>query len=111
LGIEININKTKTATDKNLVGEYVSRNINNGVDVSRISANICRAVTKNPLDLPELARHLQERGVSTLPIRNLIRLKSASIETEIVRSLYLLTQIYPKRIGMKLLNKAIRNDY
>jgi hypothetical protein len=61
IGLEISKPKTKLATETNLCGEFASRNINNGRDVSRVSANICRAVKRNLLDLPELTRHLTER--------------------------------------------------
>jgi hypothetical protein len=60
--MEISVSKTKYADLKNLCGEFVSRNLNHGQDVSRISANICRAVGKNILDLPQLASHLKERN-------------------------------------------------
>lgn len=59
--MEISIPKTKVATSENLVGEFVSRNLNYGKDVSRISVNICRSVQRNILDLPELCRHIRGR--------------------------------------------------
>jgi len=60
----INESKSKFASDENLVGEYVSRNINYGEDVSRISLNLCRQVGKNIFFLPDLINHLEERTQS-----------------------------------------------
>ena len=111
LGIDINVNKTKSVTSTNLVGEYVSRNINYNKDVSRISANICRAVSKNILDIPELARHLEEREVNILPIKGILDLKPKINKDKVIRTFFLLTQFYPRKEGMKLLNKAIRKDF
>jgi hypothetical protein len=93
LGIDINISKTKNATEENLCGEFVSRSINYGHDVSRISANICRAVKKNILDLPQLAYHLQERGYEfIIPLREIFL--SCHIKEDhkrkVIRALYLL---------------------
>lgn len=64
VGMPINLNKSKFATESNLVGEYVSRNINYGKDVSRISLNLCRQVGKNIFFLPDLVAHLEERTES-----------------------------------------------
>lgn len=64
VGMPINETKSKFATDENLVGEYVSRNINYGKDVSRISLNLCRQVGKNIFFLPDLIAHLEERTES-----------------------------------------------
>jgi len=64
VGMPINLSKSKFSTDENLVGEYVSRNINYGKDVSRISLNLCRQVGKNFFYLPDLIKHLEERTVS-----------------------------------------------
>jgi hypothetical protein len=63
VGMPINFSKSKYATDENLVGEYVSRNINYGHDVSRISLNLCRQVGENIFYLPDLVKHLNERCV------------------------------------------------
>jgi hypothetical protein len=106
LGIDINLSKTKEVTDTNLVAEYVSRNLNYDVDVSRISTNICRAVGKNLLDLPELARHLEERDVHSLPVKRIITGKSKDF-TLFVRTFYILANMYPDRPGMKLLLREI----
>jgi hypothetical protein len=110
LGIDINLSKTKKVTDTNLVAEYVSRNLNYDVDVSRISANICRAVEKNLLDLPELARHLEERDVHSLPVKKIITEKSKDF-TLFVRTFYLLANMYPARPGMKLLLNEIKSQF
>lgn len=64
VGMPINESKSKFASDENLVGEYVSRNINYGEDVSRISLNLCRQVGKNIFYLPDLISHLEERTKS-----------------------------------------------
>jgi hypothetical protein len=64
VGMPINETKSKFATNENLVGEYVSRNINYGKDVSRISLNLCRQVGKNIFFLPDLIAHLDERTES-----------------------------------------------
>jgi hypothetical protein len=61
LDIPINLAKTKTSTDENLCMEYVSRNVNLGKDVSRISARNCQALEKNLLDITSLVLHLHER--------------------------------------------------
>jgi hypothetical protein len=69
IGLDINISKTKDCPShncNNYVGEYVSRNLNYGQDVSRISANICRAVQKNPFEVFSLAQHLLERNARTI---------------------------------------------
>jgi len=60
-GIPINLSKSKIATDENLVGEFVSRNLNYGNDVSRISASLCRNVGENIFYLSNLYIHLDER--------------------------------------------------
>jgi hypothetical protein len=92
LGIEINESKTKTATVKNLVGEFVSRNINFGTEVSRISANICRAFEKNPLDLTQLAVHLVERGIDLiLPLNKLFEKKYR--KDDLIRTFYVQSKV------------------
>jgi len=114
LGIDISIPKTKEATDKNLCGEFVSRSINFGQDVSRISINICRSVKKNLLDLPELSRHLEERNFQGLiPIKEFFdcsRIKKLH-SNKLIRTLYLISLIYRDRPGMTLLRKSLREDF
>lgn len=61
LDIPINLVKSKQATDENLCVEYVSRNINFGSDVSRISARTCLALNENLLDITSLLLHITER--------------------------------------------------
>lgn len=61
LDIPINLSKTKIPTEENLCMEYVSRNVNFGKDVSRISARNCQALDKNLLELTSLALHISER--------------------------------------------------
>jgi len=108
-GISINENKSKHATDNNLCGEFVSRNLNYGKDVSRISPNICRAVGKNILDLPQLSTHLDERNYeSIIPIKEILDiLKIKEVHrTNVVATLYLLSLLYD-RPGMELLRKSL----
>jgi hypothetical protein len=111
LGIDLNLSKTKFADKNNLVGEFVSRSINHGLDVSRISANICRAVKKNILDLPQLSQHLEERGhESVIPINdyfNSLRINKR-LQLNLVRSFYFLTKFYPNHTGMTLLKKSLK---
>jgi hypothetical protein len=111
-GISINQSKTKFATEENLCGEFVSRSINFGHDVSRISANICRAVRKNLLDLPQLAFHLQERDYeSIIPIEELfhaLKIKEKH-QRNLVRTFYLLCKLYPNR-GLDLLEKSLNES-
>lgn len=116
LGMEISTPKTKTATDNNLVGEYVSRNINWGKDVSRISANICRALEKNPLDIPEIFKHIKERSDEnlSLPLRKMLesaKIKSKELLRQYVYCFWILTFLYPERPGMLLLRYSIINDF
>jgi hypothetical protein len=111
--MEINKSKTKYATDGNICGEFVSRNINYGKDVSRISANICRAVKKNILDLPQLAAHLSERGVNTLPITRILdacKIRSSSHRHNVIRTLYLLSLVYPVR-ELELLKNSLEEEF
>jgi hypothetical protein len=61
LDIPINLSKTKITTKENLCMEYVSRNVNFGHDVSRISVRSCEAVGENLLDLTSLVLHINER--------------------------------------------------
>jgi len=61
LDIPINLLKSKQATGENLCMEYVSRNVNFGSDVSRISARTCLAIGDNLLNLTGLILHLSER--------------------------------------------------
>lgn len=114
LGISISVPKTKYATEKNLCGEFVSRSINFGQDVSRISINICRAVRKNLLDLPELSRHLEERNFQGLiPVKeffDVMKIKSKHSH-RLIRALYLMTLVYANRPGMSLLKKSLTNDF
>jgi hypothetical protein len=113
-GIDINLSKTKSATKENLCGEFVSRNLNYGVDVSRISANICRAVKKNILDVPQLALHLSERDCEfTIPLRELFainKIRSNKLQKDLVRTFYLLCKLY-SRPGFKLLQKSVREEF
>jgi hypothetical protein len=112
LGIDINISKTKQATQENLCGEFVSRSINYGNDVSRISANICRSVGKNILDLPQLAYHLQERGYeSIIPLKSILNnLKIKGVHKMLVlRTLYLLCLLHPNQ-GLQLLKKSLEHE-
>jgi hypothetical protein len=111
LGMEINESKTKQSTSENLCGEYVSRNLNYGKDVSRISANICRAISKNVLDIPELARHLEERNINYFPIRKILKSCKLTTYDDQLRSFYLLTLFFPLREGMKTLKYSIRKDF
>lgn len=61
LDIPINLLKSKQATSENLCMEYVSRNVNFGRDVSRISARTCLAIGGNLLNITGLVLHLSER--------------------------------------------------
>jgi hypothetical protein len=113
LGISINMSKTKQATEENLCGEFVSRSINFGHDVSRISANICRAVKKNILDLPQLAYHLQERGYeSIIPLKEIfVSLKIKGYHKKmVIRALYLLCLLHPNE-GLELLKKSLDHSF
>jgi hypothetical protein len=109
-GVDINMSKTKSASEDNLVGEFVSRSLNNGQDVSRISANICRAVGKNILELPQLASHLKERNYECIiPIDEIftsMKIKGKH-RTNVVRTLYVLCLMYPRH-GLDLLEKSLR---
>jgi hypothetical protein len=111
-GMDINMSKTKSATDENLVGEFVSRSLNNGYDVSRISSNICRSVGKNILELPQLASHLSERGYECIiPINELFTALKIKGEhrTNVVRTLYILCLIYSNS-GLNLLKRSLEID-
>lgn len=99
-GLAINLSKTKSATRNNLCGEFVSRNINYGQDVSRISANICRAVDKNIIDLPQLCSHLQERGYqSTLNVSEILEQNKIKGRHRkfLIRSFLILCHLHPNR--------------
>jgi hypothetical protein len=114
LGMEINLDKTKQCTKSNLCAEYVSRNLNYGFDVSRISANICRAIQKNVLDIPELCRHLSEREfpVKLFPLKSILSsVCSQSNFIFVIRTLVLQTLLYPKLEGMEFLKHALKKDY
>jgi hypothetical protein len=116
LGMEISFPKNKEATKENLVAEYVSRNINYGVEVSRISANICRAVDNNILDIPELCRHIEERiehNELHIPLRKIFTSNRLGphMWPRYVRTFYLLTIIYPNRPGMSLLKNSLIKDF
>jgi hypothetical protein len=112
-GISINQSKTKSADIDNICGEFVSRSINYGRDVSRISANICRAVKKNPLDIPQLALHLEERGCKfTIPLREILnscKVKEEHLRTY-VRTFYVLCELYPRE-GLTLLKKSLKEEF
>jgi hypothetical protein len=110
IGLEINLNKTKsTNSHSNYVGEYVSRNLNYGQDVSRISANICRAAYENPFGLFEVAKHLLERGVGTLIPMDYIR-NNRKDYPDIIKALYLYSEMYPSPASM-LINKSIKASF
>jgi hypothetical protein len=113
-GIDINQSKTKNATEGNLCGEFVSRNINYGYDVSRISAKICRAVHKNILDVPQLACHLEERNYeSVIPLQEIFKhegLKEKHV-LNLLRTFFLLCSLYQGRTGMKLLKNSIKESF
>jgi len=136
-GIDINTSKTKSATKSNLVGEFVSRSLNNGHDVSRISANICRAVGKNILELPQLASHLEERNYGSIipsdqklspdqivekiaegrdygniiPIDEIFSAMKirGRHRTNVVRTLYILCLMYPRH-GLDLLKRSLEGS-
>jgi hypothetical protein len=113
-GISINQSKTKFADANNICGEFVSRSLNYGRDVSRISANICRAVKKNPLDIPQLALHLAERDCKfTIPLRELLlngcKVKKQHLRTY-VRTFYVLCELYPKD-RFTLLKKSLKEEF
>jgi hypothetical protein len=81
LDIPINLSKTKHTSDNNLCMEYVSRNVNFGYDVSRISARNCIALDENLLDITSLILHISERTNSfdhNIMFNKLIRLKNRS---------------------------------
>jgi len=81
LDIPINLLKSKQATGENLCMEYVSRNVNFGNDVSRISARTCLAIGDNLLNLTGLFLHLSERTNSydfELLFTKLLRLETRS---------------------------------
>lgn len=115
MGMEISIPKTKEATGNNLCAEFVSRNINRGLDVSRISANICRAVQRNVLDLPELAKHLAERREDSKPIniKSILNLAGIKPESELtyVRVFYTMCKMYQNRPGMNYLMYSLIDSY
>jgi hypothetical protein len=113
LGLEISLAKTKTATEENIVGEYVSRNINYGRDVSRISANICRAVDQNILDIPELARHISERNLDfTLPLKEIFKKQLKEKDwPKYIRTFHMLTLLFPSRPGMKRLRHSLIDSF
>jgi hypothetical protein len=113
-GMSININKTKTATEGNLCGEFVSRSINNGIDVSRISANICRSVKRNIIHLPQLVSHLSEREYNSI-----LPLKSIFIDCSVhdrlhwnslIRTFWVLCKLYPNR-NLELLEKSLEESF
>jgi len=57
----INHSKSKIATDSNIVGEYVSMNMNYGVDVSRISIRNMLDIKGDLYAVMPLIHHLRER--------------------------------------------------
>jgi hypothetical protein len=116
MGMEISIAKSKDATESNLCGEFVSRNLNNGKDVSRISANICRSVGRNILDLPELSRHVSERADENRPLLIKEIFKAANVKLTgqhipYVRAFYVLSLMYPDRPGMLLLRYSLIDNF
>jgi hypothetical protein len=112
-GVSINLSKSKSASKRNLCGEFVSRNINFGKDVSRISANICRAVGKNILDLPQLAIHLEERGcVFTIPLNEIFvnnKIKN-NHRMHLIRSFYILCKLQPDQ-RFRILEKSLSDEF
>lgn len=115
MGMEISIPKSKSATEENLCGEFVSRNLNYGKDVSRISPNICRAVQKNLFDLPELIRHLASRAPeSTLDLKRIFtdtKVKLNGQHIPYVRAFYALSLLYDGKPGMRLLRYSLINSF
>jgi hypothetical protein len=71
IGIPINLSKSKQARISNLCAEFVSRNINFGQEVSKISFRLCIEAEKNPFMLPTLYNHIQERA-EYINLNNLI---------------------------------------
>lgn len=61
LDIPINLKKSKISSKENLLAEYISRNINHGQDVSRISARVCHSFGINLLNITSLYTHILER--------------------------------------------------
>ena len=113
LGMEINMSKTKSCTEENQCCEFVSRNYNYGKDVSRISANICRAVKKNFLDLPQLSSHLSERDYGyTIPFKSLMKVNGIKEKDYIIyiRTFIILNLLYPKA-GLDLMYRSIHHDF
>lgn len=115
MGMEISIPKSKEATKDNLCGEFVSRNLNYGKDVSRISPNICHAVQKNLLDLPELIRHLAQRAPeTTLDLQRIFqdtKVKLNGQHIPYVRAFYVLSLMYDGKPGMRLLRYTLINSF
>lgn len=94
LGVDINLSKSKSCSSDNIVAEYVSRNINRGLDVSRISARLCREAEKNIFMLPTLLNHLQQR------------LKFSEEDfINLIKSIYLNPKIYKKKFLFGILAK------
>lgn len=62
LGLDINLTKSKFSRGDNMLAEFVSRNINYGEDVSRISIKVIRNCYKNVYNIPNLVKHLSERS-------------------------------------------------
>jgi hypothetical protein len=96
LNMEVQTRKSKTCRSDNYCAEIVSRNINYGRDVSRISANICRSLMKNVLNLPTLMQHLEERGYSK-PVDLNVLFKLCRVRDKdreyLIRTLYLVSVI------------------
>jgi len=113
LGMEINMSKTKTCTDENLCCEFVSRNLNYGKDVSRVSANICRSVRKNFLDLPQLSSHLSEREYGyTFPFKSLMQISGVKERDYLIyiRTFIILHLLHP-RSGLEIMYRSIHDDF
>jgi hypothetical protein len=115
IGLEINLNKTKKCTSDNICAEYVSRNINFGVDVSRISPNICKAVEANIFDIPQLVVHLNERGVpvESFPLSKILNhcIKDSSKIHSYIRSFWILCLLNEHRDGIKFFKRRLICDY
>jgi hypothetical protein len=115
IGMEISIAKTKTATEENLCGEYVSCNINYGKNVSRISANICRAVKKNIFDLTELCAHLSSRDCTPLldlkTIMAICKIKNSGLQLRVIQVFYLICLLYPDRPGINILKNSLKYSF
>jgi len=106
-GIPVNKSKSKFATEANLVGEFVSRNLNFGNDVSRISTSLCAEVEKNIFYLTNLFIHIEERTKSFDWDGFIKRL--SLIENSNGKSLYP-THIWEGYYRCLVIDRIVRND-